>query len=80
MEKAIYLIKKAALHDCCSSGELVLTNFIHSCLNYEYKVNIKEVLYRADLDQVLKVIECAQNGILLDLVQEFNPNLLVRES
>jgi len=45
-------------------------------LNYKDAVNIKEVVYRADINQIKEVIELAQSDALRILVEQVNPGLL----
>jgi len=76
MNSAIHLISQAKNHEGCSEGEYHLFMFIRSCLELKSKVNMKEVIYRADIEAIKEVIELSQSSALETLVKEINPSLL----
>lgn len=70
------LIKIASDHGGCSDGEYHAAQFIKSCLNYDTRVNIKDLLFYAELDVVKEILDMATADTLLEAVKNTNPKLL----
>lgn len=76
---AANLIQKASIHQGCSTGQYHLGMFVKSCLNYEDKVNMKEVLYQVGINEVTAILELSDSDGLRELVQSINPSLLEKD-
>jgi hypothetical protein len=76
-EAAVHLIKIANDAGKGSTGQFHLAKFIRACLNYSDRANIKEILYREDIERICALLKIAQSDELLrKLVEEHNPTLL----
>lgn len=79
IQRATKIIQQASDHPGCSSGQLVLADFIRSCLDYDNKVSMKEVLYSLDASEIKDILDLAQCNSLKGLVETVNPHLLNRK-
>lgn len=70
------LINIALDHDGCIDGEYHAAQFVKSYLNYDARVNIKDLLVYIVLATVKEILDMTATDTLLEVVKNINPKLL----